>query len=71
MKIQHIQILQNWKKIDITADNVRNFIAKYHKNRRIVNMERFIDETSDEVLDSLSEHMIDGLDWSNTKFKKF
>lgn len=41
------------EKIDIIADNVRNFIAKYHKNRRIVNMKRFIDGTPDEVLDSL------------------
>lgn len=55
---------------DITVKEIMEFIDEYNKNRTTVNMNRFINETSDDILDELSKYMIDGLDWKGTKFEK-
>ena len=47
-----------------------DFIDEYIHDRTTVNMNRFINETPDDVLDELSNYLIDGLDWKGTKFEK-
>ena len=37
----------------------------------IVNMPQFVNENSDDVLESISSYMIEGLDWTGTKFDVF
>ena len=47
-----------------------DFIDKYNHDRTTVNMDRFINETPDDILAELSTYYIDGLDWKGTKFEK-
>lgn len=54
---------------DITAKEVREFISDFNRNRTTVDMERFIDETPDDVLESVSKYFISGFDWTGTKYE--
>lgn len=55
---------------DITAKEVLDFIDEYNHDRTTVDMDRFIKETPDDVLEELSHYGIEGLNWSGTKFAK-
>ena len=46
---------------DITVKEIMDFIDEYAHDRTTVNMNRFINETPDDVLDELSNYLIDGL----------
>ena len=58
------------QRTDITVKEIMDFIDEYTHDRTTVNMNRFINETPDDVLDELSNYLIDGLDWKGTKFEK-
>lgn len=56
---------------DVTAEEVMEFINTYHKNRTTVDMDRFIHENSDEILEELSHYAIEGFNyWKGTKYEK-
>ena len=55
---------------DITAKEIMDFIDEYTHDRTTVSMNRFINETPDDVLEELSNYYIKGLDWKGTKFEK-
>lgn len=55
---------------DITVKEIMDFIDEYAHDRTTVNMGRFINETPDDVLEELSNYLIDGLNWKGTKFEK-
>ena len=55
---------------DITVKEIMQFIDKFNDDRTTVNMDRFIYNTPDDVLEELSHYSIDGFDWSGTKFQK-
>ena len=58
------------QRTDITVKEIMDFIDKYNHDRTTVNMDRFINETPDDILAELSTYYIDGLDWKGTKFEK-
>ena len=58
------------QRTDITVKEIMDFIDEYNYNRTTVNMDRFINETPDDILAELSTYFIDGLDWKGTKFEK-
>lgn len=52
-----------------TMKDVAEFIAKYRKDRKTVNMNRFINENNNpEILKTISSRLIEGLDWTDTKY---
>lgn len=55
---------------DITVKEIMDFIDEYTHDRTTVNMDRFINETPDDVLEELSNYYIEGLNWKGTKFEK-
>lgn len=61
-----------WKiqRKDITVKEIMDFIDEYNRDRSTVNMRRFINETPDDVLDELSNYVIDGLDFTGTKYER-
>ena len=44
--------------------------TRSHELTMTVNMNKFIEETPDEILDAVSRLWIDGLDWTGTKYEK-
>ena len=58
------------KRSDVTVDEIMDFINKYNKDRTTVNMNSLINSIPDDVLEELSCYLIDGLDWTGTKFEK-
>lgn len=58
------------QRTDITVNEIMDFIDEYIHDRTTVNMNRFINETPDDILDELSNYLIDGLNWKGTKFEK-
>ena len=54
----------------ITIEEIMEFIAQYHDNRTTVDMERFINETPNEMLEEISNYWIDAFDWTDTKFDR-
>ena len=59
-----------WKiqRRNVTAAEVIAFVDEYQAKSRIVNMEQFIHETPEELLNAISAYAADGLDWSGTKW---
>lgn len=55
---------------DITVKEIMDFIDEYTHDRTTVNMDRFINETPDDILEELSSYWIEGLNWSGTKYDK-
>lgn len=55
---------------DITVPEIMKFIETYKKERCTVNMDRFINTTPDDVLEDLSSYLIEGLDWTGTKYER-
>ena len=55
---------------DLTVKEITDVTNEYTQHARTtVNMRRLINETPDDVLDELSNYLIDGLDWKGTKFE--
>lgn len=54
---------------DITVKEIMEFIDTYTHDRTTVNMNRFIRETPDEILDEISRFMIKGLNFRGTKWE--
>lgn len=55
---------------DITVDEIMQFIDKYTHDRTTVNMNRFINETPDDILEEISHYCINGFDWKDTPYEK-
>lgn len=58
------------RRCDVTVKEVTDFIEEYMDNRTTVNMNRFINETPDDILQELSSYWIEGLNWEGTKYWK-
>ena len=54
---------------DITVEEIMQFIDEYKHDRTTVNMNWFIQQTPEDMLNEISCYMIDGFDWSGTKFE--
>ena len=54
---------------DITVKEIMDFIDKYTNDRTTVNMNRFISETPEDMLEEISHYMIDGFNWKGTKWE--
>lgn len=54
---------------DITVEEIMKFIDEYNHNRTTVNMERFIRETPDDMLEDISRYLIKGFNWKGTKWE--
>ena len=57
-------------RVHITIPEVRKWLEEYRKNRKTVNMERFLEETPDDVLESISCYYFEQFDWKGTPFEK-
>lgn len=59
-----------WKieRTDITTDEIFQFIEQWKNDRITVNMDRLLRDLTEEEADCLSSYIIDGLDWTNTKY---
>lgn len=55
---------------DITVKEIMEFIEKYNHDRTTVNMQRFINETPNEILEDVSCYLIDGFNWKDTIYEK-
>lgn len=51
-------------------DDIVDFYSTYIRNCGIVDMRRFINENSDEILSELSTYYIGGFNWEGTKYEK-
>lgn len=55
-----------------TMKDVAEFIAKYRKDRKTVNMNRLINENNNpEILKAISSRLIEGLDWTDTEYENW
>ena len=54
---------------DITVKEIMKFIDEYKHDRTTVNMDWFIQQTPEDMLFEISCYMIDGFNWSGTKFE--
>lgn len=54
---------------DITVEEIMKFIDEYTHDRTTVNMSRFIQQTPEDMLNKISDYMIEGFDWKGTKFE--
>lgn len=54
---------------DITVKEIMDFIEEYKHDRCTVNMDRFIRQTPEDMLEKISHYMIEGLDWKGTKWE--
>ena len=54
---------------DITVKEIMEFIDKYKHDRITVNMNRFIRETPDEILEEISHYYIEGFNFKGTKWE--
>lgn len=55
---------------NITINAVKDFIDTSVHDSNTVNMNRFINETDSEILNEISNYLIDGLDWKGTEYEK-
>lgn len=60
-----------WKiqRNNITVEEIMDFIDKYMHDRTTVDMNRFIHETPEDMLEEISRYSIDGLNWKGTKWE--
>ena len=54
---------------DITVKEIMNFIDEFNHDRTTVNMDRFIYESPEDMLDEISRYSIKGLNWVGTKWE--
>lgn len=54
---------------DITVKEIMDFIDEYTNDRTTVNMNRFINETPEDMLEEISHYHIEGFDWKGTKWE--
>ena len=54
---------------DVTVKEIMDFIDEYAHDRTTVNMNRFIRETPEDMLEEISHYMIDGFNWKGTKWE--
>ena len=54
---------------DVTVKEIMDFIDEYSHDRTTVNMDRFIRETPEDILEEISHYMIDGFNWKGTKWE--
>ena len=54
---------------DITVKEIMNFIDEFNHDRTTVNMDRFIYESPEDMLDEISRYSIKGLNWVCTKWE--
>lgn len=54
---------------DITVEKIMAFIEQYHKDRQTVNMNRFISETPEDMIEEISHYYIKGFNWAGTKWE--
>ena len=53
---------------DVTVSEIMEFIDEFNHDRTTVNMDRFIAENPDDILEEISHHYIRGFSWKDTKF---
>lgn len=53
---------------DVTVEEIMEFIDQYNKDRTTVNMNRFINENPEDIIEEISHYYIRGFDWSGTKW---
>lgn len=53
---------------DITVKEILDFIDEYTNDRTTVNMNRFINETPEDMLEEISQYTINGFNWKGTKW---
>ena len=54
----------------MTAVEAQDFLENARKEARTVNMNRFIRENKDDMLEEISRYLIKGFDWKGTKYEK-
>ena len=54
---------------DITVKEIMNFIDEFNRDRTTVNMDRFIYESPEDMLDEISRYSIKGFNWAGTKWE--
>lgn len=54
---------------DITVKEIMDFIDEYTHNRTTVNMDKFIYETPEDMLEEISHYHIEGFNWKGTKWE--
>ena len=54
----------------VTAAEVQEFLENARKEAGTVNMNRFIRENEDDMLEEISHYLIKGFDWKGTKYEK-
>lgn len=54
---------------DITVKEIMDFIDEYTYDRTTVNMQRFIHETPEDMLEEISHYFVDGFNWKGTKYE--
>lgn len=54
---------------DITVKEIMDFIDEYTNDRTTVNMNRFIHETPEDILEEISHYSVDGFNWKGTKWE--
>ena len=55
---------------NITVPEIMDFIEEYTHDRTTVDMQRFIYQTPEDVVEEISHYWIEGLDWTGTKWEQ-
>jgi len=58
------------KRSDITLEEVMRFIEDFEHDHKTVDMDRFIRENDDEILQCISGYIIRAFDWTGTKYER-
>lgn len=58
------------KRSDITLEEVMRFIEDFEHDHKTVDMDRFIRENDDEILQCISGYIIRAFDWTGTKCER-
>jgi len=58
------------QKKNISVSEIMEFIDKYNQDRTTVNMDRFLGETPEEMLEVISRYPIKGFNWEGTKWER-
>jgi len=52
------------------AEDIQRLVENYKNNRKVVNMKAFINQTPEDILETLSHYYIEGLNFKGTKWEK-
>lgn len=55
---------------DITVNEIKEFFNKWEEKMKTVNMNSLLKKLTDEQANELSSYMIEGLDWTGTKYER-